>query len=64
MERVTPVGHLRGMETLTTVVLTVAAVLAGLVFVVVGVFSLLSLLWGDLLETDEQGRAADASRPG
>ena len=36
-----------------SVVLAVAAVMAGLVFVGVGVFSLLSLLWGDLLESEE-----------
>lgn len=57
MERVTPLRHLVDMETMMSVVLTGAAVVAGLVFVVVGVFSLLSLLWGDLLESDEDGRS-------
>lgn len=38
---------------MTTVVMTAVAVLAGLVLVGVGAFSILSLLWGDLLETDE-----------
>lgn len=36
-----------------TVVMFVAAALAGVLLVVVGAFSLLSLLWGDLLEVDE-----------
>jgi hypothetical protein len=57
MERVTPLRHLVDMETMMSVVLTGAAVVAGLVFVVVGVFSLLSLLWGDLLESGEDGRS-------
>jgi hypothetical protein len=49
------------METMMSVVLAVAAVMAGLVFLVVGVFSLLSLLWGDLLESDE-ARPTEMSR--
>lgn len=35
-----------------SLMLTVSAVLAGLVFVVVGVFSLISLFMGDLLESE------------
>lgn len=38
---------------MTTFLLTAVAVLAGLLFVVAGAFSVLSLLWGDLLEGDE-----------
>ena len=35
-----------------SVVLTASAVLAGLVFVVVGLFSVISLFMGDLLESE------------
>ncbi|HEX2154020.1 MAG TPA: hypothetical protein VHL52_08575 [Acidimicrobiia bacterium] len=35
-----------------SLMLTVSAVLAGLVFVVVGVFSLIALFMGDLLESE------------
>lgn len=45
-----------------TVVTWVAAALAGLLFLVVGVFSVLSLLWGDLLESDETVAEPEVSR--
>lgn len=45
-----------------SLVLTVAAVVAGLVFLVVGGFSILSLLWGDLLENDEGAAPHEVSR--
>jgi drug/metabolite transporter superfamily protein YnfA len=44
------------METFIAVVIAVGAVLAGLVLVSAGVFSLVSLLWDDLLESDEPVR--------
>lgn len=44
--------------------MTVAAVLTGLLFLAAGAFSILSLLWGDLLESDEAVRTPEASRAG
>lgn len=49
---VAPVRHIAGMEILTALVLTVTAIVAGLLFVAVGLFSVASLWWGDLLEPD------------
>lgn len=47
---VAPVRHIAGMEILTALVLTVTAIVAGLLFVAVGLISVASLWWGDLLE--------------
>ncbi len=52
MERVTPLRHLGDMETLMSVLLTLSAGVAGLVFIAAGIFSVLTSLWGDLLEPD------------
>jgi hypothetical protein len=52
MERVTPFRHLVGMELLMSFVSVAGAVLAGVVLLGVGVFSIMSLLWDDLLEND------------
>jgi uncharacterized membrane protein HdeD (DUF308 family) len=52
MELVTPFRHLVGMEVVMSVVAAVAAVLAGLVLLLVGIFSIMSLLWEDLIEND------------
>ncbi|MGA7270354.1 MAG: hypothetical protein WB239_04710 [Acidimicrobiia bacterium] len=43
-----------------TVVMAAAGVLAGIVLLAAGLFSLLSLLWDDLLESDE---SVDADLP-
>lgn len=51
-ELVTPFVHLVGMESILTLVVTVSAVVAGLVLVAVGAFSVLAILWDDLLEDD------------
>ncbi|HLT97135.1 MAG TPA: hypothetical protein VK070_10150 [Acidimicrobiia bacterium] len=40
------------MESILTLVVTVSAVVAGLVLVAVGAFSVLAILWDDLLEDD------------
>lgn len=53
MELVTPFRHLVGMELLMSFVSVAGAVLAGVVLLGVGVFSIMSLLWDDLLENDE-----------
>lgn len=53
MELVTPLRHLLGMEAILTVVLTTSAVVAGLLLVAAGAFSVLSLFWGDLLEREQ-----------
>ena len=53
MEPVIPFRHLLGMETFITVVMTATAVLAGIMLVAAGLFSLVSLIWDDLLESDE-----------
>lgn len=50
------------MEAIISVVLTVAAALAALLFLVVGVFSLVSLWWDDLLEGDEPPTSVEATR--
>lgn len=52
MELVTPFRHLVGMELLMSFVSVAGAVLAGVVLLGVGVFSIMSLLWDDLLEND------------
>lgn len=52
MELVTPVRHLVGMELLLSVVSVAGAILAGVLLLGVGVFSIMSLLWDDLLEND------------
>lgn len=49
--------HLGGMEQLLSLVLAVTAALAAAIFVTAGVFSLVSLWRGDLLESDEQAPA-------
>lgn len=41
------------METFIAIVMAAVAVLAGIVLVSAGLFSLASLLWDDLLESDE-----------
>lgn len=40
------------METIMSVTIAATAVVAGVVFVAVGLFSVVSLLWDDLLESD------------
>ncbi len=57
MEPVTPLRHLVDMDTFMTVVMAAAGVLAGIVLLAAGLFSLLSLLWDDLLESDESVEA-------
>ena len=52
MEPVTPFGHLVDMELLMTVLSAAGVVLAGLTILAVGVFSIVSLLWEDLLENE------------
>lgn len=42
----------RGGGVEMSIVLATAAIIAAVVFVAAGVFSLAALLWGDLLETD------------
>ena len=67
MELVTPFGHLVRMELflsdlisyLVSIVSVVGAVLAGAILLAVGVFSIVSLLWEDLLEnTTPEGTAS------
>lgn len=60
MELVTPFRHLVGMELLMSFASVAGAVVAGVVLLAVGVFSIMSLLWDDLLEND----APDASPAG
>lgn len=52
MERVTPVRHLVDMETFMSVLIGLSAVIAAVIFVVAGVYSVIALLWGDLLESE------------
>lgn len=53
MERVTPLRHLVGMELMMNVVTVGVAVMAGLLLVVTGLFSVATLVWGDLLESED-----------
>lgn len=53
MERVTPLRHLVGMELMMNVVTVGVAVMAGLLLVVTGLFSVAALVWGDLLESED-----------
>lgn len=62
MEPVTPLRHLGGMETVMSILMTVVAVGAGVVFVLAGVFSVVSLLWDDLLESDPESAPVELPR--
>lgn len=59
MERVTPLRHLGGMESFISFVLTASAVVSGVLLVAVGTFSVITLMLGDLLESDPDPCPAD-----
>lgn len=58
MEPVTPLRHLGGMESMMSVVTVVVAAGAAVTLIAAGVFSVASLLWGDLLESEQDGETS------
>lgn len=62
MELVVPLMHLGGMTEFHSILMTVLAVGTGAVLLTAGVFSVVALLWDDLLEGDTDPAPAELPR--